>query len=146
MTSKATGDKKKRRNSDKLDSRQLKATYLITAGFPLSQIAEQLNVCRQTLSEWKNHHPLFRAKLEELDAERDEEVRYALSATHTVMLSELRKLMQEGPHADRLKAIQYCHDQVLRSNEDSDRSSPLLGSSNEMLRRVLGKYTAREGA
>lgn len=130
MTINAIGKKEKLNKPNKLNPRQLDAAYLITAGHTVSESAEKLGLSRQTVSVWKNQNPLFRAKLEELDAERDEEIRYGLSATHVVMLTQLRKLMQEGSPESRLKTIEYFNNTFPRPDKSS---SPLLIPGDDLI-------------
>lgn len=100
-----------------LKPKQIKALDMILASMSLVEIANELGVSRQTLSEWKNHNEAFRTKLAELTAEAEEEMRYILPASNTFMLSQLRKLAQEAPHATRLEAIRFYFENFGQKNE-----------------------------
>ena len=131
---------KKPVNPDDLTPLQLRGMDLILAGMPLQDVAEKVGRSRQTISEWKNHHPGFKAKLEELRAEAEEELSFALPMNEAFMLGQLRRLAQEGPHEARLNAIKYYFDRFARSELDVDKNNPLLAPSSDMLHGVLNRF------
>lgn len=131
-------------HSNILRPRQIKALSLILEGMPLHEVAQQVGVSRQTVSEWKNHHPAFKAKLECLRMEADEELHFVLPMNEGFMISQLRKVAQEAPPEIRLKAIQYFFERFARSELDTHADSTLLHDGSDMLQRVLKKIRTTE--
>ncbi|MBP3983759.1 helix-turn-helix domain-containing protein [Pseudoxanthomonas helianthi] len=129
----------------KLKPIQLKALDFILSGLTLTEVSEKLGVSRQTVSEWKNHNPAFRAKLEELQAEAEEEMRNLLPAYNTFMLSQLRKLAQEAPPTIRLEAIRYFFDRFGQKDEASATTSAAgLSPQDAMILEVMQQRRGRE--
>lgn len=120
----------------KLSLTQIKAIDLILEGMTLREVAECLGVSRQTLSDWKNHHPLFKAKLEELRAAAEDELRYTLPMMEAVMLGQLRRIATAGSDEVGLKAIQYFFDR-LRATDASARAAPDLSDTDALILRVM---------
>lgn len=138
------GSAKSPTNPNKLRPRHIKALTLMMEGMPLYEVANQVGVSRQTISEWKNHHPAFKAKLDALQMEADEELHFVLPMNEGFMLSQLRQVAREGSPETRLKAIQYFFEQFRRSEVNTDASNPLLRDGGDMLQRVLKKYRTPE--
>jgi len=146
MTSNAkTGHKTMPNKSDKLTHRQLKAMDLMLSGLPLQEIAEQLNLSRQTLSEWKNHHPAFLAKLEQLRTQAEEELDHMLPATTSYMLGRLRKLAHDALPAIALDAIKFYFDKFASKDETPAGASAIgLNPQDSMLLRAVEQQRQRE--
>lgn len=140
------GAKTRPANQNTLTPVQIKAMDLLLSGMPLGEIAERIGKSRQTVSEWKNQHLAFKAKLAALRAEAEEELSFALPMNEAFMLGQLRRLAQDAPPEVRLKVIQYYFDRFGRSERDIDQNNPLLSDSSDMLRRFLGQHHAAEKA
>lgn len=124
----------------KLSPRHLKGMDMILSGMPLQEVAEQLGVTRQTVSEWKNHHPEFKAKLEELRAEAEDELRHSLPLNDGFMLSNLRKLAAEGNGDTRLKAIQFYFERFgSKAEAEGAGAIPGLSNADAFLLKVMEK-------
>lgn len=134
--SKTEGGSSKSSTPTKLTARQLRAMDLILSGMPLQEIAERLEVNRQTVSWWRNKHPEFKAKLAELMAEAEAELRYSIPLNDGFMLSNLRKLAAEGNGETRLKAIQFYFEKFGRQSEEVG-SAPSLNETDALLLRVM---------
>lgn len=139
----AKGTKKQPADASKLSPRQAKAVSMLAGGMLLQEVAERLGVTRQTVSGWKNHHPAFKTKYEELRAEAEDEIGDALSMTDGFMLTQLRRLAQDGPPEVRLRTIQYYLDRRPWPESDAGRNS-LLSDSSDMLTRVLNQHRISE--
>jgi hypothetical protein len=131
---------------DKLTPVQKKAVNLIMEGMPMAEVAQKVGRCRQTLSGWKNHHPAFKAKLEVLGAEAEEELSFAVRTSAGFMLSQLRRLAQEGAPEISMKAIQYFFDRHPWPAPDADKQHPLLSERSDMVSRMLDQLRSREHA
>lgn len=129
-----------------LTLRQKRALHLIMSGMPLQEVAEKLKVTRQTVSWWKNQHPEFRARLDALRVEAEQELNFAVPMNDAFMMGQLRRLAHEGPHDSRLKAIQFYFGRFTKSDLDIDKNQPLLTERNDMLDRVLSQFRAGEKA
>ena len=128
----------------KLTPRQLKAMDLLLQGKSMQEIAQEIGVVRQTISQWKNQDPQFRAQLEELREEAEQELSFALPMHDGFMLGQLRALAEEGPPEHRLKAIQYYFERFARPSADADASHPLLRAADQPVRDVLDQIYRRE--
>lgn len=114
---------------------QFKAMALILEGASLQDVADQLGVTRQTISGWKNHHPGFKAMLDQLRDEAQEALQYAAPRNEASMLSALMKLAHDGPPETRLKAIQFYFDRFSVRNE-SNGLEP-LGEHEALIIRAI---------
>jgi DNA-binding LacI/PurR family transcriptional regulator len=122
----------------KLTPRHIRAMNLIMEGKPLCLVAQEVGVSRQTVSEWKNKNPNFKARLEELKAEADEELEYSAPMRNAYVMSQLLKLTAEGSPSERLKAIQEYFDRTGFMNAATD-SAAELSETGAMLLRIMGR-------
>lgn len=129
---------------NKLTPVQKKALNLLTAGMSMTEVAQKVGRCRQTLSEWKNHHPGFMAKLETLGTEIDEELIFAARVMPGLMLAQLRRHAQEGTPEISMRAIQYFFDRHPWPAPDADKQHPLLSENSDMVNRMLDQLRTRE--
>lgn len=127
----------------KLKPVQLKAMDLILTGMPLQEVAEQLGVSRQTISEWKNHHPEFKERLEALCDEAEEDLRYSVPMNDAFMLSALRNLATEGPHESRLKAVQFYFDRFGLKRGDYEQDAARREEDALLMRVVAQRHEFR---
>jgi len=74
-----------------LSGKKEKALELLLAGKTVTQVAKEIRVSRQTLSEWKNHDPLFIAELNRRRAELWDAVRERLRG----LLSQAVDVLEE---------------------------------------------------
>ncbi|WP_196778611.1 phBC6A51 family helix-turn-helix protein [Cognatilysobacter tabacisoli] len=123
---------------------QLKALEMIVAGKDLSDVAQELGVTRQTVSEWKNRNTLFRAKLDELIREMEDDLRSTAPMRHQFVVSQLVKLTAEGPHESRLKAIQCFLDRVDLRDVRAEAAAPLTSTEVMILRLAESRAFAAE--
>lgn len=141
----STDSSGKRSRPRKLSPTQIKAIDSILEGMTLREVAECLGVSRQTVSDWKNHHSLFKAKLEELRAAAEEDLRYTLPMIEAVMLGQLRRIATTASDEVRLKAIQYFFDR-LRPTEASSHTAPNLDESDAMILSVMRRRHDEQAA
>lgn len=128
----------------KLSPRKLKALDLMLQGTPMHKIAQEIGVVRQTISEWRNHDPLFMARLQELRDDAEQELSFALPMHDGFMLGQLRALAQEAPPELRFKVIQYYFERFSRSGADTDTNNPLFRTPDQQVRDVLDQISSRE--
>lgn len=119
----------------KLNARQLRAMDMMLSGTPLQEVAERVGVTRQTVSEWKNHHPEFKATFQRLMSEAEEDLSHSMALNAGFMVSNLRKLAAEGNGESRLKAIQFYFEKFVR---DDAGAIPGLSDTDALLLRVMG--------
>lgn len=124
----------------KLTPRQIQALHLILEGWPLKEIAEKLQISRQTLSEWKNQNALFKAKLEELRAEAEDDLHFSLQATFAVAFSQLRMLMVGGSEKVKISALGIFFNKFASKDETKPQgSSSILSEEGKIILKTMQK-------
>lgn len=136
MTKNVAADAKSAR-PDQLRAKHFKALSLIMQGLTLQEVAQELGVTRQTISDWKNRHPLFKAKLEELYAEAESELRFSLPIRAMQMLTQLHLLASEGPYDVRFQAARYFLDRFMPKDTSADTAAGGLSEADALLLRVM---------
>jgi hypothetical protein len=79
-----------------LSTQQEEAVGLMAAGATVTQTADKLGVARQTVSEWRNHHPTFQSALAERRKELWSSVRDRLGSLLSPALDLLERAIRQG--------------------------------------------------
>src|SRR5688500_320517 len=83
-------------NLYRLTPRQNRALELVFAGETDGEVAEQIQVSRQTVNEWRNHHPAFRAAYNRLLQETADQFRHRIIALRGKALNVLEDNLEQG--------------------------------------------------
>jgi hypothetical protein len=94
------------RTFSELNAKQTRALEGLLEGKTVTEVARTLRVRRQTVSEWRNRHPAFRAALEVAQVEKQEAMLARLGSVSAEAVDVLRELMkpEQGPRVRLLAA------------------------------------------